>query len=117
MWNGINRREFPRAEYPCKITIKRRDSNDVLSSYTENIGVGGIGVILPNDFGIFAPVDIELDLLDKRPVVECAGTIMWIVEKKGEADAFDTGIEFTNLKKEDVGRISDIVEKMLTGSI
>ena len=113
MWNGINRRKFPRAEYPCKLTVKRKDHPDSLSAKTENIGIGGICVILPRDLGIFAPVETQLDLLDHQPVIECDGAIMWIV-KKGQDDhtTFDTGIEFTNLKREDETRIDSIVEKI-----
>ena len=114
MWSGINRRKFPRATYPCRIIVKRKDHPDNISSQTENIGIGGICTMLPKDLGIFAPVEIQLDLLDNQPAVECDGTIVWIVEKKGdESKAFDTGIEFTNLKREDADRIDAIVEKIL----
>ncbi len=115
MWNGINRRKFPRAEYPCKLTVKKKDSPDEsLSATTENIGIGGICVILPRDLGIFAPVEIQLDLLDHQPVIECDGAIMWIVKKGQDNDTiFDTGIEFTTLKRDDEIRIDGIVEKIL----
>ena len=114
MWNGINRRKFPRANYPCRITVRRKDHPDNLSSQTENIGIGGICVMLPKDLGIFAPVEIQLDLLDGNPIIECDGTIVWIVAKKEAIDkTFDTGIEFTNLKRKDESRINDIVEKIL----
>lgn len=114
MWSGINRREFPRAIYPCKIIVKRKDHPDSLSAQTENIGVGGICTMLPKDLGIFAPVEIQLDLLDSQPIVECDGTIVWIVERKESGNrSFDTGVEFTNLKRKDSDRINTIVERML----
>jgi len=113
MWAGINRRKFPRANYPCKITLKKKDHPDSISSRTENIGVGGICVLLTKDLGIFAPVEIQLDLLDGKPAIECAGTIVWIVAKKSEDAIFDTGLEFTDLKRKDAERINIIVEKVL----
>lgn len=116
MWTGINRRAFPRAEYPCKITVRRKDQPDSVSTHTENIGIGGICTVVPRDLGIFAPVEIQLDLQDGQPMVSCDGTIVWIVTKKeGEKqrDVFDTGIEFTNLKRQDADRISFIVDKIL----
>ena len=116
MWSGINRRKFPRAEYPCKITVKRKDHPDTLTTHTENIGIGCICVMLTKDLGIFAPVEIQLDLLDAKPVVECDGAVVWIVEKKQEQEEekrFDTGIEFTNLKRKDAERINNIVELVL----
>lgn len=115
MWNGINRRKFPRANYPCVITVKRKDHPDTLSTQTENIGVGGICVILPKDLGIFAPVEIQLDLLDGQPIVECDGTVAWVIASKEDkkTQSFDTGLEFTNLKRTDAVRINTIVEKVI----
>lgn len=114
MWNGINRRKFPRANYPCEITVRRKDNPDSLSSQTENIGVGGICVMLQKDLGIFAPVEIQLDLLDGGSTIRCDGTIVWIVSKKDKKDKlFDTGIEFTNIKRNDATRIGAIVDRIL----
>jgi len=116
MWNGINRRKFPRANYPCKITVKRKDQPDSINTQTENIGVGGICVMLPKDLGIFAPVEILLDLLDSKPLIGCDGVVVWIVERKESTldnKRFDTGIEFTNLKRKDAERINNIVTMVL----
>ena len=114
MWGGINRRKFPRANYPCVLTVKRKDQQDVLSTQTENIGLGGICVMLPRDLGIFAPVEIRLDLLDGQSCIECEGTVAWVIVCKGnkKSESFDTGLEFTNLKRKDAIRISSIVEKV-----
>ncbi|MDP2921693.1 MAG: PilZ domain-containing protein [Candidatus Omnitrophota bacterium] len=115
MWGGINRRKFPRASYPCVITVKRKDQPDALSTQTENIGIGGICVILPRDLGIFAPVEINLDLLDGQSTIECDGTVAWVIASKEDkkTESFDTGLEFTNLKRKDATRINSIVEKVI----
>ncbi|MBU1006853.1 MAG: PilZ domain-containing protein [Candidatus Omnitrophica bacterium] len=115
MWKGISKRKFPRANYPCKITIKRKDQAESISTHTENIGVGGICVILSNDLGIFAPVEINLDLLDGQPAINCDGAIVWIVKRKQDSSssAYDTGIEFTTIARDDADRINDVVEKTL----
>lgn len=114
MWSGINKRKFPRANYPCIISVKRKDHPDTLSTQTENIGVGGICVILPKDLGIFAPVEIQLDLLDSQDIINCDGTVAWVIASKEDKnkESFDTGLEFTNLKRKDATRISAIVEKV-----
>ena len=49
MWNGINRRKFPRANYKCLITIKKRLTAKTISTHTENIGAGGICVLIKED--------------------------------------------------------------------
>ncbi|MFC1666676.1 PilZ domain-containing protein [Candidatus Omnitrophota bacterium] len=118
MWSGINRRKFPRVGYPCKITVRRKDCQDSLLAQTENIGIGGICVLIPKDLGIFAPVETRLDLQDGYPVVECDGTIVWIVPKKTakKNGIYDTGIEFTNLQRKDSVRINTIVERLVKES-
>jgi len=115
MWGGIDRRKFPRANYPCILTVKRKDQQDMLSTQTENIGIGGICVILPKDLGIFAPVEIRLDLLDGQAAVDCDGTVAWVIASKEDkkAESFDTGLEFTNLKRKDALRITDIIDKII----
>jgi len=115
MWGGINRRKFPRASYPCVLSVKRKDQPDNISTQTENIGLGGICVILPKDLGIFAPVEICLDLLDGQPNIECDGTVAWVIASKEDRkkESFDTGLEFTNLKRKDAIRINSIVEKVV----
>ncbi|MFH1782463.1 MAG: PilZ domain-containing protein [Candidatus Omnitrophota bacterium] len=114
MWNGIDKRKFPRANYPCKITVRRKDQEDTVAAETENIGIGGICALLPKDLGIFSPVEIQLDLLDNRPIVKCDGSIVWIIQKKGaEVASFDTGVEFTTIKEKDQERIEIIVDVVL----
>lgn len=117
MWNGINRRKFPRANYKCLITIKKRLTPKTLSTQTENIGAGGICVIVKEDLGLFQGVDLELHLEDNRPPIKCGGTVVWVVKKakpkrKGSF-LFDTGIEFIDMRPEDNERISEVVEEIL----
>ena len=117
MWNGINRRKFPRANYKCLITIKRRLTSNTISTQTENIGAGGICVIIKEDLGLFQGVDLELHLEDGRPPVKCGGTIVWVVKKsepkQKSGHLYDTGIEFIDVRPEDRDRISDVVEGIL----
>ncbi|MBP7055968.1 MAG: PilZ domain-containing protein [Candidatus Omnitrophica bacterium] len=117
MWNGINRRKFPRANYKCLIVIKKKATPKTISTQTENIGAGGICVIIKDDLGLFQGVDIELFLDDGKGPIKCGGTIVWVVKK---ADAkhkgvhlYDTGVEFVDIRPEDRERASEVVEKIL----
>jgi c-di-GMP-binding flagellar brake protein YcgR len=117
MWNGINRRKFPRASYKCLITIRRRLTAKTISTHTENIGAGGICVIIKEDLGLFQGVDLELFLEDSSPPIKCGGTVVWVVKKsepkrKGSY-VYDTGIEFIDVRPEDRDRISEAVEEIL----
>jgi len=121
MWNGIDRRKFPRVHYKCVIYIKKRSSTKAISTRTENIGVGGICVILDEDLGLFGGVDLELDLENGiSSNIKCSGTIVWVVKKRGfdkkGGKLYDTGIEFVGIETAGQGRISKIVEESLNNS-
>jgi len=120
MWNGIDRRRFPRATYSCLITIRRRITSKSIATNTENIGAGGICVIIKDDLGLFQGVDLEINLEDGQPPVKCGGTVVWVVkkgdQKKKGGYLFDTGVEFIDIRPEDIDRIAAIVDKILDGS-
>jgi len=116
MWDGINRRKFPRANYKCLISIKRRLTSKTISTQTENIGAGGICVIIKDDLGLFQGVDLELFVDEKNPPIKCGGTVVWVVKKassKKGSYLFDTGIEFIDIRPEDREKISELVEQIL----
>jgi len=118
MWDGINRRKFPRVHYGCVIHMRKKDSAKTILTNTENLGAGGICVIVKEDLGLFQGVDLELDLRDgKNANIKCSGTVVWVVRKKDpkEKDVirYDTGIEFVDVKEIDKDRISKVVENQL----
>lgn len=116
-WEGMNRRRFPRANYACVVTIRRKGHAEAFNTKTENIGSGGICVMLPKETGIFNPVEIELDIKDTQTMISCNGTIVWVVHRsefgKEASDSYDTGIEFSDLKEKDQLRIDKIIKKCL----
>jgi len=118
MWSGMDRRKFPRAQYKCTIYIRTEGSDRTISTRTENIGAGGICVILKEDLGLFKSVQLELDLENGQPGnIKCSGTVVWVVKKrdvrqKNHID-YDTGIEFADIDTENRERIAGIVEKVL----
>lgn len=117
MWDGLNKRRFPRANFPCLIRVRKKGSRRAFSTHTENIGAGGICVILEKDLGLFSPVELEIGLRDNLPQLECGGSIVWVVQRaeyeKRKPNHYDTGIEFVNLKEEDRMRIDTIVDRIL----
>jgi len=121
MWNGINRRKFPRANYKCVITIKKRLTSKVISTQTENIGAGGICVMITEDLGLFQGVDLEVYLSSDATPVRCGGTIVWVVKKNETKQKgsyiYDTGIEFIDIRPEDRDKISELVETILTKNV
>lgn len=116
-WQGVDKRIFPRANYPCTVRLKTQASPKTFDTKTENIGCGGICVMLPEHIGMFSPVKMEIDIESEGKKVSCDGTVVWVVRRaelgKDKPDSFDTGIEFNNLKEEDKLIIDKVVQKCL----
>ncbi|MFH1577885.1 MAG: PilZ domain-containing protein [Candidatus Omnitrophota bacterium] len=104
MWRGINKRQFPRVDYPCKVAILK---DKPFSAHTENIGTGGICVVMKEELAKFSSVGLVLDLNDKRDALECNGSVVWAVPRD---KAFDIGIEFSDIKEADRLRIENILK-------
>ena len=119
-WEGLNRRKFPRANYPCLVVIRKKsedDKDDVILTHTDNIGVGGVCVVLKQSVKVFSQVELELDLLDLGEHICCNGKVVWNVQRQSEAPEkplfFDIGIEFLDLQEEDRKRLERIVERLV----
>jgi len=117
MWSGIDKRRFPRANYRCSIFIKRSGATKKISTITENIGGGGVCIILDEDLGLFRGVEIEVALDDKETPIKSSGTVVWVVKKKSHMKTdnycYDTGIEFVNISENDREKILKTVDDIL----
>jgi len=117
-WEGVNRRKFPRANYPCLVIIRHNHGGpEAMLTHTENIGVGGVCVILKKNVKLFTSVELEIDLLDTSSHIKCEGKIVWCVQRKNAEDKkpsfYDTGIEFVNIKEKEQKRIGEVVERLM----
>lgn len=115
MWNGMNKRAFPRAEYPCKVRVESKDLPQLFETQTQNIGAGGICVILNKELEQLSLVKLEVYLKDRDHPIQCRGKIVWVIKnsKPHQQESFDTGIEFVDLKDEDKKIIEDLVNELL----
>lgn len=116
-WDGLNRRKFPRVLYPCLVVIRAaQDQHDAILAHTENVGTGGVCVIMRREVKMFSPVDVELDLLDMGEHVRCQGKVVWSIRRKSEEPtnpmAYDVGIEFVNISEKDCKRIEQVVQRL-----
>ena len=115
VWEGIDKRKFPRIRYRCLIRVSRNGQEEVTETFTENIGLGGISVVLKESFGLFEAVSLEIFI--DGSVVKCDGTIVWVVKKhpmkEEEIVMYDTGIEFHNMDAEGKTNITRLVEDIL----
>ncbi len=118
-WSGLERRKFPRVNYPCMIVIRHGHTAEpqALLTHTENVGIGGVCVVLKNAIKLFTTVEVELDLMDTTHNIKCAGRVVWSVQRRSSEKAkpafYDTGIEFVNLSANDQKHIEATVARLV----
>ena len=117
-WDGLNRRKFPRANYPCLVVIQKDiQEENIILTHTENVGKGGICVILKQSIEMFSSVTLELDLLDLGNHIKCEGKVVWNVQRKDDEEKkplfYDIGIEFQNIEKDEKMRLEEVVERLV----
>src|SRR5262245_42535232 len=111
MWDGFNQRKFPRLNLRCEIDIVS-DAQSPFHVTTENIGVGGVCVILDKALERFSKCHLRLDVNAKHDL-ECEGKIVWIVptrDSKSSKKRYDTGIEFTGLEPDQLEKLRKYIE-------
>jgi c-di-GMP-binding flagellar brake protein YcgR len=113
MWQGMNQRKFPRASYKCVVKLHQEGEQASIPAVTENIGLGGICVIMEQGLDIFSPVKLELSLEDGKGPVKAKGTIVWVVRRRQVRKniQFDTGVEFSGLSAESKSRLEAVLDK------
>ncbi len=115
-WEGLDRRKFPRVSFPCLVVIGDDGKKGVILTHTENLGIGGVCVILKEDIKLFSGVRLELDLLDMQPHIKCKGKVVWNVKRKMDQKKkplfFDIGVEFQDMSSSDLKRLEQIVKKI-----
>jgi Tfp pilus assembly protein PilZ len=115
IWDGINKRKFPRVSYKCLIRVVEEGVEDSIETFTENIGSGGICVVLEKKLGLFEKVAMTIFIEESAAPIECGGAVVWVVKRQGSKgkNPYDTGIEFQEIRIEDRTRISTLVEDIL----
>lgn len=113
MWDGFNKRKFPRLSLHCEIGILSDDEKAPLRATTENLGVGGVCVILDKPLERFSICRVKIDPENGEPL-QFEGKIVWIVptrDPKNTKKRFDTGIEFQNADPVQTAQLRSYIEK------
>ena len=116
MWDGFDKRKFPRLNFACSVTI-HIPSKDPIKGTAENIGAGGLCIILKEDLARFTECRIELRLSDKLPVVKTRARVAWNVctqKPNLKGKVYDTGIEFLDIDPALQAMIQTFVEHQLS---
>ncbi|MBF0122745.1 MAG: PilZ domain-containing protein [Candidatus Omnitrophica bacterium] len=120
-WEGLNRRRFPRAEFPSMVKVIHSGKGEgPVLTHTENIASGGMCVILRKAMDLFSSVDVEIDLLDGEVPISCAGKVVWSVRRKAiekeKPSFYDIGIEFVDMKDDARKRIERAIAHLVRSS-
>lgn len=112
-WQGQERRRFPRVKFSCKVHIANAAA--ALELQTENIGPGGIRVVLNRKIARGTPVDMEI-FPEPARVIKSKGMVVWIIPRlatqNSPEELFDTGIQFEGINEEDKRYIYELVERI-----
>jgi c-di-GMP-binding flagellar brake protein YcgR len=111
-WSGLDQRAFPRFDTRCDIAIHDRQFGTGLKVKTQNLGAGGVCVMLEQGLEKLSQVRLRLALSESEKPIECDGKVVWMVPSTDPTSrkvSFDTGIEFVNLSSEDRARIERFI--------
>ncbi len=100
MWDGFNKRKFPRLHLSCEVVIHPQGKARAFKTTTENVGMGGVSVMLEEALERFDRCKISLELKDGEPPVQCLGRSVWVIpsgQVRSVKKNFDTGIEFLDI--------------------
>lgn len=115
-YQGIEKRRFVRAKFPCIICIHTLHEH-IITTYTENISAGGVRVIIEERLEASSTVGLEIQI--SNHIIICKGRIVWVVDRESPYKKcvlyHDTGIEFYEIKESDRRVINDAIEEILKG--
>ncbi|HOW87538.1 MAG TPA: PilZ domain-containing protein [Candidatus Omnitrophota bacterium] len=100
LWDGFNKRKFARLHLTCEVKIQPVGKQKTFTASTEDVGMGGVSVMLPEALERFDRCKIGLELKDGEPPVQCTGRCVWVIpsqDRKSSKKNFDTGLEFLDM--------------------
>lgn len=114
VWQGMNKRTFPRINVACDLTIDAPEVS-VLKTKTENLGAGGLCVILDRELDKFSTVHLQILLTHDTFPVKGDGKVVWLVKSRrlgldSSTVQYDVGIEFINISDADRERINRFIQ-------
>jgi hypothetical protein len=116
IWEGTDKRRFPRVQIKCRVSLFQTGRDDYFETYTQNIGPGGVCVLLGREVELFKNAKLEIFISPDQEPVSCDGTVVWVIRRKNDLTGgfeYDTGIEFTVLTPKTKEKIAQFVSNFL----
>jgi c-di-GMP-binding flagellar brake protein YcgR len=115
IWDGMEKRRFIRANIPLKIIIYSPHEHTI-TTQTENIGAGGLRVIINEKLDTASISSLEFSLNDK--IITCKGRVVWVLQNPTVStqtlDTYDTGFEFFDINQDDRESVSEFVDNIIS---
>src|SRR5476651_634802 len=93
-----NRRKYPRANYPCQLTMWLADgTRETVLANTANIGLGGLSVHLDQAIEVGTKLDIQLQFTSVTTPFRCRGVVRRSVQESEKF--YNIGIQFESLNE------------------
>ena len=67
MWDGFNKRKFPRLHLTCEVVVYPQGRERAIKTITENVGMGGLCLMLDEPLERFDRCKVTLELKDGGP--------------------------------------------------
>ena len=111
-----NKRKFPRADYPCSLTVWRQHGDqDVIMAHTANIGAGGLAAHLDQKLIIGVVLDIRIDFPSHSTPFKCKGKVVRCEEgpATGGKLFYVVGVEFEAMDEVKQAYLQGVVSDLI----
>jgi len=109
--DGSEKRKSSRTPFPCRITVS--SPVRMISSHTEDIGPGGLRVMLDERLSMYTTLGLEIFLEQDKPI-KCKGKVVWVRENMNPIERqptiYETGIKFVEMNDCDQEYINILVD-------
>ena len=113
MENGQEKRKFVRLSALVDVIYNKRAATASEMSLTRNISQGGICLIAYDELNEQDVLDLKLYLPEDNTPIQAIGKVVWVKEfiigSIEEGKRYDVGIEFMDIREEDVNRVNKYV--------
>lgn len=107
MWDGFNKRKFPRISLDCQVSVSPQGKAKILKSKTENLGAGGVCLITEEEVERFDRCQFKIQIPNAE-VIDGKGKVVWVIPRKVAKEplkTYDVGIEFIDFEADGQKRL------------
>ena len=113
---GYNKRKFPRANYPCSLTIWSDHANpQVIMGYTANIGAGGLCAHVTQELLVHSALEVRVEFPHQSTPFKCKGKVAHCehcIDPQGKK-FYAVGVEFEPMDELRQAYLQGVVSELI----